>query len=57
MHKQKSPFCWYSAQNLYDMYVSLCRYHFVAKVTNNGHMEVRNTFGPEITDVMCLRKT
>jgi len=49
-HKQKipskkSPFWWYPAKNLHDMYVSLHRYNFVAKVINNGHMEVKNSLG------------
>ena len=35
------------------MYVSLRRYSFVAKVINNGHLEVKNKFGLEIADVMC----
>ena len=37
------------------MYISLSRYNFVAKVINN--MEVKNSFGLEITDVTCPRKT
>jgi len=33
----------YSAYNLYDMYISLRRYDFVADVINNGHMEIKNS--------------
>jgi len=39
----RNPFLVEPCTNLYDMYVSLGRYNFVAKVINNGHMKVRNS--------------
>jgi len=47
-HKEKislkSPlFCGALRKNFYDMYVSLCRYNFVVKVIDNGHMKVKNS--------------
>jgi len=57
-HKQKflskkSRFWGYSAYNLYDMYVSLCRYDFVVKVDVGKSKLVWS----RKTDVTCPRKT
>jgi len=47
---------WYSVQTLYDIFDSLGRYNYFAKVITNGHMKVKY-FGLEITEATCSRNT